>query len=91
MAWQRTALAVTACALGVLRLGLGSSSIAGIVVASLAALTATATFAGARVGYRRVIERLEATRPIGTIGPAGLGTLAVASLGLATLVVLVTA
>ncbi len=90
MAWQRTALAVSVCALAVLRLGLGGSSVAGIVVASLAVLAATAAFAGARVGYRRVIERLAATRPIGTVGPAGLGTIAVASLGLATLVVLVT-
>ncbi|MDQ4117115.1 MAG: DUF202 domain-containing protein [Actinomycetota bacterium] len=65
MAWQRTALAVSVCALAVLRLRLGSSPVAGIVVASLAVLAATAAFAGARVGYRRMIERLAATRPIG--------------------------
>ena len=88
LAWQRTALAVTVCALGVLRLGLGRSSVPGIVVGSLAILVAVAAFVGARAGYRRTTDRLDGNRPIGTVGPAALGTLSVVLLGLAALGVL---
>lgn len=90
LAWQRTAFAVAVCALGVLRLGLGRSSVPGIVVGSLAMLAAVAAIVVARAGYRRTIDRLEGNWPIGTVGPAALGTLSVALLGLAALGVLAT-
>ncbi|WP_161631736.1 DUF202 domain-containing protein [Pseudonocardia asaccharolytica] len=88
LAWQRTALASIVTALGTIRLALHHSSIAAVVIASLALALGAATIIGLRVRYRRSIRRLASGRPIGLLGPALLTSASIAALGCAAIVLL---
>lgn len=88
LAWQRTALATAVAALAVVRLAAGRPFLPGLIVASAALVVAAVTVVHARLGYRRALGQLTAARPLASLSPAPLASLAVALLGFATLVLL---
>ncbi|MFC5996463.1 DUF202 domain-containing protein [Pseudonocardia hispaniensis] len=88
LAWQRTALASIVTALGTIRLGMHHSSIASVVIASVALALSAATIIRLRVRYRHSVDHLTSGRPIGPLGPALLTSASIAALGCAAIVLL---
>ena len=90
LAWQRTTLAVVVACAAVLRLAAVRGSVAGSVVAVVAALLAVAALARVRFGYSRTAQDVLSGSGTVAMGPAAVTTASIALLGTAALVVVLT-